>query len=125
MADRTGLEPATPGVTGRYSNQLNYRSATLAMSSQQLFDEDELFGSHSATTWLQPSNSALLKTLLKKWWVMRDLNPRHSPCKGDALPTELITRVTERAAFYRLSGVCQQDVCNERNKTVLVFCVTK
>src|SRR5690606_36331900 len=22
----TGLEPATPGVTGRYSNQLNYRS---------------------------------------------------------------------------------------------------
>jgi hypothetical protein len=27
MAERTGLEPATLGVTGRYSNQLNYRSA--------------------------------------------------------------------------------------------------
>ena len=27
MAEWTGLEPATPGVTGRYSNQLNYRSA--------------------------------------------------------------------------------------------------
>lgn len=27
MAERTGLEPATPGVTGRYSNQLNYHSA--------------------------------------------------------------------------------------------------
>ena len=26
MAERTGLEPATPGVTGRYSNQLNYHS---------------------------------------------------------------------------------------------------
>ena len=26
MAERTGLEPATPGVTGRYSNRLNYRS---------------------------------------------------------------------------------------------------
>ena len=25
VAQRTGLEPATPGVTGRYSNQLNYR----------------------------------------------------------------------------------------------------
>ena len=24
MAQWTGLEPATPGVTGRYSNQLNY-----------------------------------------------------------------------------------------------------
>ncbi len=29
MADRTGLEPATSGVTGRHSNQLNYRSAKL------------------------------------------------------------------------------------------------
>ncbi len=27
MAEWTGLEPATPGVTGRYSNQLNYHSA--------------------------------------------------------------------------------------------------
>ncbi len=28
-AVRTGLEPATPGVTGRYSNQLNYRTIVL------------------------------------------------------------------------------------------------
>ena len=27
LAEWTGLEPATPGVTGRYSNQLNYHSA--------------------------------------------------------------------------------------------------
>ena len=27
MAQWTGLEPATPGVTGRYSNQLNYHCA--------------------------------------------------------------------------------------------------
>ena len=26
LAERTGFEPATPCVTGRYSNQLNYRS---------------------------------------------------------------------------------------------------
>src|SRR3989337_2081686 len=55
VAERTGLEPATPGVTGRYSNQLNYRSRSL-------------------------------------WWVLRGSNSRHSPCKGDALPTELSTR---------------------------------
>ena len=32
MARRTGLEPATPGVTGRYSNQLNYRSYSQQLS---------------------------------------------------------------------------------------------
>ena len=29
LAEWTGLEPATPGVTGRYSNQLNYHSPQL------------------------------------------------------------------------------------------------
>jgi hypothetical protein len=29
LADRTGLEPATSAVTGRHSNQLNYRSFSL------------------------------------------------------------------------------------------------
>ena len=29
LAEWTGLEPATPGVTGRYSNQLNYHSRRL------------------------------------------------------------------------------------------------
>ncbi len=57
MAERTGLEPATPGVTGRYSNQLNYRSKS---GNQE--------------------------------WVLRGSNPRHSPCKGDALPAELSTQ---------------------------------
>ena len=30
MARLTGLEPATPGVTGRYSNRLSYNRASLA-----------------------------------------------------------------------------------------------
>jgi hypothetical protein len=29
LADWTGLEPATSGVTGQHSNQLNYQSAIL------------------------------------------------------------------------------------------------
>ncbi len=33
MAQRTGLEPATPGVTGRYSNRLNYRCVSLGLAS--------------------------------------------------------------------------------------------
>ena len=31
LAEWTGLEPATPGVTGRYSNQLNYHSIKLGV----------------------------------------------------------------------------------------------
>ncbi len=34
VADRTGLEPATSGVTGRHSNQLNYRSAVFVSPLQ-------------------------------------------------------------------------------------------
>ncbi len=62
LAEWTGLEPATPGVTGRYSNQLNYHSRRLD------------------------------STYCRVWWVLRGSNPRHSPCKGDALPTELSTQ---------------------------------
>ena len=36
MADWTGLEPATPGVTGRYSNQLNYQSADTNLKDRSL-----------------------------------------------------------------------------------------
>ncbi len=38
LAEWTGLEPATPDVTGRYSNQLNYHSIPAAkpvLASQQ------------------------------------------------------------------------------------------
>ena len=31
LAEWTGLEPATPGVTGRYSNQLNYHSKCFSL----------------------------------------------------------------------------------------------
>ncbi len=34
LAEWTGLEPATPGVTGRYSNQLNYHSAVVLLYQQ-------------------------------------------------------------------------------------------
>ena len=37
MAQRTGLEPATPGVTGRYSNRLNYRCMSVGKMPEQLF----------------------------------------------------------------------------------------
>ena len=38
LAEWTGLEPATPGVTGRYSNQLNYHSALKSLASPRGFE---------------------------------------------------------------------------------------
>ena len=37
MATRKGLEPSTSGVTGRRSNQLNYRAISLSKSRQAAF----------------------------------------------------------------------------------------
>src|SRR2546428_1501030 len=37
------------------------------------------------------------------WWVLRGSNRRHSPCKGDALPTELSTLLhQQRTLVYSI-----------------------
>ena len=40
VAVRTGLEPATPGVTGLYSNQLNYRTKIIFIISKKRCGRD-------------------------------------------------------------------------------------
>ena len=44
LAEWTGLEPATPGVTGRYSNRLNYHSLVLLESRKLSFPDLLLVG---------------------------------------------------------------------------------
>ncbi len=43
FAVRTGLEPATPCVTGRYSNQLNYRTVVFPFISKGVQRYNKLF----------------------------------------------------------------------------------
>ena len=62
MATRKGLEPSTSGVTGRRSNQLNYR-AILSYYKQLLL---RIF-----------------------WQGQKESNPRHAVLETAALPAEL------------------------------------
>ena len=43
LAVRTGLEPATHGVTGRYSNQLNYRTIYCAAKLNEFLTPQNIF----------------------------------------------------------------------------------
>ena len=43
FADRTGLEPATSAVTGRHSNQLNYRSSIRGAKVSHFFQIAKIF----------------------------------------------------------------------------------
>ena len=61
MATRKGLEPSTSGVTGRRSNQLNYRAIFII---KQI-------------------------TLQLTWQGQKESNPRHAVLETAALPAEL------------------------------------
>ena len=45
-----------------------------------------------------PRNAKCLREYVQ-WWAMTDSNRRHPPCKGGALPTELIA-LTARLSLY-------------------------
>ncbi len=62
LAEWTGLEPATPGVTGRYSNQLNYHSAVVLSNEPSLRRTPGL-------------SSLSISALQQIWYALGDSNP--------------------------------------------------
>ena len=69
MAGSTRLELAASAVTGRRSNQLNYDPACVTRTNN-----------------LDPDGPAKqFRVGFRKWWAVRDSNPRHPACKAGAL----------------------------------------
>ncbi len=64
-AVRTGLEPATPGVTGLYSNRLNYRTILFALGEASAL---LLLRVQSYSTFLIRPN-ILMKKFSLKWFL--------------------------------------------------------
>ena len=108
MARTTGLEPATTGSTGRYSNQLSYvpnngnpdpgalqRSAVFGLQGPNRIDfqswkspdKEEYPG-----TWICQARQPRFRNGQFLVWAMQDSNLQHPPCKGGALAFELIAR---------------------------------
>ncbi len=131
MAQRTGLEPATPGVTGRYSNQLNYRCTyTMSLLWQTIYQELKV----AQRTGLEPATPGVtgrysnqlnyrctisVSTLKEAWWALTGSNRRHSACKADALPTEL-SALSNR--LHRLMRCIIENLHRLSNAFLTVFC---
>ena len=75
LAELTGFEPATFGVTSRHSNH-----AELQLRSRQNC------GIRKSASRNLPSGTGFFPACGKIKWVLRDSNSRPPPCKGDVLP---------------------------------------
>ena len=62
MARLTGLEPATPGVTGRYSNQLSYNRAFAFLATALALAEGVLLLHLWRVKWIATGFEIICKT---------------------------------------------------------------
>ena len=106
MAERTGLEPATPGVTGRYSNQLNYRSALVRHLSLNLKPGDVLLSHGEAPHY----HRRYFVSLLSSEWKSGGSKALWSPSKiliinGADTQNRTGDLILTKDALYRLSHI--------------------
>ncbi len=74
MATRKGLEPSTSGVTGRRSNQLNYRAINLSKTALAVHDLGRGRRIRTlGTRFWRPMLYQLSYTPI--WWAFGDSNP--------------------------------------------------
>ena len=61
-----------------------------------------------------------VKAPAKNWWVMTESNRRHSACKADALPTELITRIGKGSIKPKNLFECKRFLHWRQKKVILM-----
>ena len=101
MVGLTGLEPVTPALSRRCSNQLSYRprkKCWLKIVDWGFFNfQFPIFNS--------------------EWWRLTDSNRWHSACKADALPTELNPLLLDNLRCYR-----GRDLLREKKTKLCTAC---
>ena len=142
MVERRGFEPLTPTLpvlcATNCANAPSFcKSRNLSFPTVRYpsFKKRYLivFFRQSANA-LYKNKKAITPVIAFLWWVLRDLNPRPSPCKGDALPTELnthnyylifscVTLITRYTFWSVTTGTCK--IYTTKNKILCQdFCET-
>jgi hypothetical protein len=86
LAVRTGLEPATHGVTGRYSNQLNYRTKLFLHKGR--YSNPDLSGNYRTKLFLHkgrysnPDLSGNYRTFYRAAKLTEFFTPQNNFCKN-------------------------------------------
>lgn len=80
-----GIEPGTRRLQGDRSGHLSYTGKVQSFREERVHRIAPL----SRVRYSARTRKPALSETLKPWWTGRGSNPRPSPCKGDALPTEL------------------------------------
>ena len=110
LAEWTGLEPATPGVTGRYSNQLNYHSSFTAYC-QNLGVPTGIRTPVTAVKGRCPrplDDGDPERILSHFWWRYAGSNRGPLACHASALPAELYPRRERRPHYMDRPGPCKE-----------------
>jgi hypothetical protein len=95
LAERTGLEPATPDVTGRYSNQLNYHSRSVHFVAERT-------GLEPATPDVTGRYSNQLNYRSTKYGYCMTADPN---CYRQ--PPSLLVTAAKDISLLHLSALCQ------------------
>lgn len=100
-----------PRETQFYGQEESAECAPIGKHSCVESNKSAAHSTNWGVIWLPPGNLWWSETA---WWAMTDSNRRHPPCKGGALPTELIA-LSARLSLSTTAAQARFNQCWRRN----------